>query len=55
MQNMDSKYAYPNYLKERPSLNERSLRMSVLFTAEKFSERPGLNEPRLCFYNNEIY
>ena len=26
-----------------------------LFTAEKFSERPGLNEPRLCFYDNEIY
>ena len=31
MQNMDSKYAYRNYLKERPGLNERSLRMNIPF------------------------
>ena len=37
---------YRNYLKDRPGLNERTLRMSgaPLFTAEKLNEHPGLNE-----------
>ena len=36
------KQDYRNHLKECPGLNERSLQMSALFTAEKFNEHSGL-------------
>ena len=48
---MCSDIKYRNYLRECPGLNERPLRMSPLFTAEKCNEHPGLmtiNEI-LCF------
>ena len=48
---MCSDIKYRNHLRECPGLNERPLRMSPLFTAEKYNEHPSLMKINeiLCF------